>query len=831
MLKETAENATSRLTRRSFLKTTAVVAGTAALAGGFGCSTIGEEPSDSTGAEAEENRVFYNLCRGNCGGSCPLEATVREGKVVRTTPAIASPTARETQQGCVKGHTNPQRLYAAHRVLYPMKQAGERGSEDWERVTWDEAIALIAEKFQAAFDEYGPQSVAFWHSFSNYAYLGGSQSSSGMPNTTRANGGNGIAMERFLQKTGISLFTPSSDMTGLYMQFGALALSPNSQEDVANAKTVLIWGANPTDTMRGAWPFICKAHDGGAKIVTIDPQYTNSAAHSDIWLPIRGGTDSALMLAMCNYIIDNDLIDYDYMKNHSVGPLLVKEDGTYLKLSDLGLEPLAGTDPITGEPTRTDTEVVYDEASGTFGSSFAIKDPALMGSFDANGIRVQTVFNLISEAIRPFTVDFAAEECDLPKEGIEGLAELYATNKPSSICTLWGFEHLTNTYHNYKSLVLLGALTGNIGKKGASVFQLSMSSRFAPPLILNKEDLALPDAKPNRAFTGEYLAMLMDTGKWGDENFPIRCVYVMNADPLSNGIGRKALIDAFTKVDFTVVADSFLTDTARYASLVLPVTMSWECEDHNGSFMNQKAVEPAGECRNDMAIMRALSEKMGFPELYDKTDEEYLRALLDTPENLEAGWGYDDFREKGLIEDYEYAESIGAEYNPTGRSIFYLANPVPRDDYGQSFGDEVRIPWYEHATEAYKGNPLLEKYPLFAMSCHDNYQAHSTHMKLPWLDELREPYVKIHESAASARGIGNGDIVKVFNDRGFVVLKAVLTKGIRPDTVLLPHGYQESDYIEGHHQDLTLLALDPFTSNNNFNDILCQVEKYEGGTR
>jgi molybdopterin-containing oxidoreductase family molybdopterin binding subunit len=798
----------------------------------LGCSAIEPTPSPEpdVAVGAAEEKVYYNLCRGNCGGSCPLEATVREGKVVRTTPHVAAE-IRETQQGCVKGHTNPQRLYATHRVLHPMRQTGERGSDNWEQVSWDEAISLVAEKFQAAFDDYGAQSVAFWHSFSNYAYLCGSQSSSGMPNTTRANGGNGVAMERFLQKTGASLFTPSSDMTGLYMQFGALSLSPNSQEDVANARTVLIWGANPADTMRSAWPFICKARDNGATIVTIDPQYTNSAAHSDIWLPVRGGTDSALMLAMCNHIIDNDLIDHDYLANSSVAPLLIKEDGSYLKLSDLGMDPVEGPEGADGEPTELDSEVVWDVAAGAFGSSRTVRDPAVEGSFDADGTPVRTVYDLVREQIRPFTVEFAAEECDLSAERIVELAELYATNRPSSVCTLWGFEHMTNTYHNYKSLVLLGALTGNIGRKGASVFQLSAASRFAPPLVLNKEDLVLPDAKPTRAFTGEYLETLVNTGKWGDEDFPIRCVYVMNADPLANGIGRKALIEAFKKVDFAVVADSFLTDTARYASLVLPVTMSWECEDHNGTFMNQKAVEPAGECRNDMAIMRALSEQMGFPELYEKSDEEFLRTLLDTSENLEAGWGYDDFKEKGLIEDYAYAESIGAEYNPTGRSIFYMANPVPCDDYGQLFGDEVRIPWYEHSTEAYRDNPLRETYPLFCMSCHDNYQAHSTHMKLAWLDEIRGPAVRIHEATAAERNIANGDIVRVFNDRGFVVLKAVLTQGIRPDTVLIPHGFHESDYVAGHHQDLTLLALDAFTSNNNFNDMLCQVERYEGGAQ
>jgi molybdopterin-containing oxidoreductase family molybdopterin binding subunit len=260
--------------------------------------------------------------------------------------------------------------------------------------------------------------------------------------------------------------------------------------------------------------------------------------------------------------------------------------------------------------------------------------------------------------------------------------------------------------------------------------------------------------------------------------------------------------------------------------------MSWECEDHNGTFMMQKAVEPAGECKNDMSAYRAIAEKMGFPELYDKTDEEYLRSYLDTPENLAAGCGYDDFKKNGFIEAYAYAEPIGVEYNATGRSQFYTEKAVPRDDLiGIALEDKERIPWYEPSIEVFKDNPLKDKFPLVGLSCHDNYQSHSTHSKLPWLDELRGPVVRIHEQAATDRGIKTGDTVKVFNDRGYVVVKALVTKGIRPDTVLIPHGYQEDDYIEGHNQSLTLYALDPTTSNNNFNDILCQVELYKGGAQ
>lgn len=830
----------SPLTRRSFLRTTALTAGVAALAGAAGCTSIEPSGDGDAGTELVAEEKFRNVCRGNCGGTCHLDATVREGKIVKITPKVAPDDLRELQTGCVKGQTTPQRIYATNRVLHPMKQAGEKGSDNWEQITWDEAIALIVEKFQGAMDEYGASSIALWHSFGGSGYLGGS-TYFGLPNATPTSGmtrmvaSYGVAQERFIQKTGITAFLPSSDMGAIYGS-AMLQFPMNSREDLVNAKTILIWGANPADAYKEAWPFICKARENGAKVITIDPYFTASAALSDMWVPVRVGTDSALMLAICNYVIDNDLVDYDYMKNGSVGPLLVKEDGTYLRLSDLGMEPAPGPiDYTTGEPALVNAEVVYDEATQEFGSSWAVKDPALEGSFEVNGIKVRTVFDLVKENIKQFTVEFAAKECDVPAEQIIEIAKTYANNKPASVHTCFGFEHTANCSHNYRSLVLLGSLTGNMNKAGASIAQWSNASKHTNFVLADTSDLIVEDAKPSFSMTGEYLASIMDTGKWGDQDFTIRCLYVMNANPLSSGLGRTAMIEAFKKVDFIVTADSFMTDTARWSDLVLPIAMSWECEDflaigYGNYMMMNKAIEPAGECKTDLDVFRLIAAGMGYDDLYGKTDEEYLKTYLNTPENEAVGCTYDAFKERGQVGEYELISTVGAEYNATGRSMFYLETVVPRDYYGQTFELKDRIPWYEHAAEAYADNPLREKFPLFAMSRHENYRGQSLFNQIPWLDELQgEPKAFIHADTAAERGIADGDTIRVYNDRGYVVLKAALTEGIRPDTVMLPHGPQEEDFIEGHNQALTLLCLDPYCSNNNYNDMLCQVEKYEGG--
>ncbi|MDR1015494.1 MAG: molybdopterin-dependent oxidoreductase [Coriobacteriales bacterium] len=739
------------------------------------------------------------------------------------------------QNGCVKGHSNPLRLYATNRVLYPMRQTGERGSDNWEQVSWDEALSLVAEKFQAAIDEYGPESIGVWIGGGNSGgYITGAGTSAtyganSQPRVLTA----GIAQERFVQTVGCTILTMSFDVAQLFFQFSVLQAPFNSIEDFQNSKTILLWGANPTDAQRAHWPFICKAKENGARLITIDPQYTNAAAHSDTWVPIRVGSDAAMALAMCNYIIDNDLVDYDYMRNKSVGPLLIKEDGRYLRLSDLGMDLEEGSAGSDGEPTHLDSIAVYDEKTQTFGSSRTVADPALTGSFDADGTSVRTVYDLVLENLMPFTVEWAAEECGVPAAQIEEIAQVYATNKPALLSNNWGIEHTWNSWRVYLAFPLLASLTGNFGVPGSgysSGFSSAASKLTKAPITNDWSDRTIADAKTNKVITGEYLYEIMETGTWAGEDFTIRCLYTLASNPLHSSLGATYLREAISKVDFVVVADPFMTDTAKWADLVLPVALSWESEDFIGTYMMQKAVEPAGECQTDFEIFKGIAEHMGYDDLYTKSAEEYLRAILDTPENIEAGVAYDDYKEKGIIfGEFEYAESVLPEFNPTGRTQFYLEEFEPRDDYGQEVRPIDRIPYYEHAYEAYQSNPLRERYPLFGLSYHDNYHAQGMFTHNPLLDEFRgyegKPYMRIHEDAAAERGIRTGDAVRVFNDHGSCTLTAVVTKGIQAETVLMPHGWQEDEFIEGHPQQLTAMCLDPITSNDNFNDWLCQVEK------
>ena len=830
------------LTRRSFLKTTGAVAGAAAIAGVATPSlqALAEGANDDKKAEEQ---VFYSACGGNCGGpSCRLQGIVREGKLVQIKPVSTySAEHPEFKTGCVKGQTNPQRLYSTKRNLYPLKRVDgtEKGAGEWERISWDEAITLLADKMKAAQEQYGDSSIAFWHSYVGSGALNRATSTAPI----KPRGGNGIALERFVQKTGATVMTPAADLCYMWMNtLTGYSTFSSPASEMMNSKTILLWGINPIGASRDMWYFARKAKENGATLITIDPRFQLSAAQSDIYLPVRPATDGFLALAMCNHIIENDWIDWDFLANGSVAPFLRKEDGTLLHLSDLGMEPEAGpVSATTGQPTTVDAEVVYDPVTGEYGSANKIKDPAVHGSFEVNGFKVTTVYDYVVENIKEYTVEKAVDVCGVPADKIKEVARLYATAKPGGIATYQGCGHYHNSRHVYKDFLLLASLTGNLGKKGTYAYleHLQEHTAVGSPSGGTTDTVNLikvPDAKKGTAVTGQYLSEIMENdGKFGGKDLPLRVVYVMQGNPLACDAGRQKLIEAVKKLDFFVVADPYMSDTARYADLVLPIALTWEKEDAGGGYsLFEKGVEPAGECKTDMDVFRMLADKMGFSDLYDKTDEEYLRAALDTPFNRANGFTYDDYKEKHSIAKFpdELASaSTAAAAAAKKRAAFYIEKVYAKDDNGRVLDLDIeRRPYYEELFEASEASPSHGKYPLLGFSAHEIYHAQSVLVDVPWMNELRpEPRIEISETAAQERDIKQGDTVRVFNDRGFFVCKAVVTKGIRPDCILLPHGFQTDDFIAGHSQDVTSVEMDPITGNSCYNGNLCEVELYKGG--
>ena len=823
------------------MATTALAAGALATATAAGCSSVDESGAGATSAEtdtaAPEESYFVGTCHGNCGGRCALKATVRDGKVVSTLPMDYTKENEGLRVGCVKGVSNPLRIYGPSRLLYPMKRAGERGSGEWEQISWDEAIELFANQLKTTMETYGGEANMWQGGAGNMnGVLNGTPT--GIINSALLPTGEikpldgfskGYANSRLIQKTGGTVLSVGHDMAGIVFAFVHLTQPRSAVEDLANAKTIVSWGANPAEASfcRAAWNWVCKGRENGAKLITIDPLFTSTAAHSDEWLPVRTGTDAALMCGMIHYIVDNDLADWDYVKNGSVAPFLIDETGAYLRLSNFG-KAEAGADD--------DVPVVWDEDAGEFVAHTEAVNPAIRGTFDAEGTSVRTVFDAAMENIAPFTVEFAAEECGISVEQIENLARTCATEGPTSFYINYGLEHAYESWRIYFLIGLLASLTHSVGIPGGShVGSIGLGHESATtikqPKTFNADGFVVEDAVPGNHFTGDWIVQIAETGQWAGKDFHMGTLVNMCANPLDNFSGSSALLKAYDKIDYIITIDSIMTTTAHYSDLVLPTCMPWETYEYiDGGIFEQKAIEPVGDAKSDFDIIKSVAVKMGYDDLIEGEGLDFLRSYLDTPENIEAGVGFDALYENGVVVgDYSMPATVVPEYNPYGRTQFYMEYLMPRDAWGQVFGLQDRLPFYKPSIEAYADNPDREKYPLYGFSNHDLYHGQTLWVHNEWLNTFRtiegKPFCRMHPEVAEARGIKTGDKVRVFNDHGSCVLNALVTEGIRNDSLWLPHGFTWDEFEEGYAQSLTRWCPDDVTSNNNFNDWICQVEK------
>lgn len=817
------EKARTGLTRRGFLKATATMAGATALAGGSSLAAL------ATNAPAGEDEIFQGVCRGNCMGGCPLDVHVRDGKVVLVN-ASDCPDQRY-KRVCMKGLTQPQKMYMDTRLLYPLKRAEgtARGEGQWERISWDEAISTVCDTWKRIIAEDGPQAIGWWTQSGQFGFLSGCHYNGAY---TRLQ--NALHVTPISGSIDMNYYTASAAMFG-----SSLVSQTNELTDYVNSKTIIAWGSNLTEAQVQAWHFFAEAIDNGAKLIVIDPAFTTLASKAHLFVPLRPASDAALAMGMCNIMLEKDLVDWDFVINHTVAPFLVKTDGAYLRQSDLGL----------AEPgTENDQIMVFDEAAqGAVPAAEAI-EPSVHGSFEVSGIQVTPAFELLLERLGECPPEKAAELSDVSLETMELIVDLFTQNGPASM--FWGFgqDRYYNGHGSYYAMGTMSMLAGNIGKKGCCTGACSYNSvPVDASLCTGPIGKAAQDTVGggSASYTAGVLALKMadalQRGLYNNQPFSMKSIFIHNANPLNYVADRQSLMhDVFDKMDLIVVSETRPTDTTAYADIVLPAAHWFEQDDftcgtaHLQPFMilQEKAVEPAGESKPDYEIFKLLADGLGMGYVYDGLSaEEAMRHVLTSPMSERFGITYDRLKKEKIIrwlpgDNFIFAEG-GNFTTKTGRAQFYFENPQPSMMYGQTIDTELeRLPFFVEPSEAWPDNPLMEKYPLTCYQEHTRYRVHSNFSHVPWIREFDpEPTVKIHTIDAEARGIKTGDVVRLYNDRGSCKVKAIVTEGIRPGTVNTPHGWQEDQYIEGHYQDLTSRETNPYIANSQFSDLLVQVEK------
>jgi anaerobic dimethyl sulfoxide reductase subunit A len=270
-----------------------------------------------------------------------------------------------------------------------MKRVGDRGEGKWERISWDEAINTIASKFAEIRDKYGSTAVAFLPQSGYYGYLNGCY------------GGILRFANLFGGTFGVGALDSAMPLGMLQVLGGPDHGQGNEAADLTNARLILLWGSNVTESNLQNWHFVADALDNGAKLITVDPRYTIAASKSDLWVPVKPGSDAALALSMMNVIIEESLYDPDFVLNRTVGPFLVRED-TQLFLREKDVKE-NGSDSYMVWDSSANVAVPLNESNST----------TLSGTYTVAGIPCKTAFQLLWDSTKQYAPENAAKITDV----------------------------------------------------------------------------------------------------------------------------------------------------------------------------------------------------------------------------------------------------------------------------------------------------------------------------------------------------------------------------------------------------------------------------------
>lgn len=815
------------LTRRSFVKT----AGAAATGVAMGCALASCQPSGMKNLEvdtsvagdaAAEEQEFTCTCSWSCS-FCQYHIYVRNGNVSHMLPKKDF-----DYRTCLKGRSRIQRTYSEQRIRYPMKrvEGTKRGAGEWERITWDEAVSAIVEQWQKTEKEFGPLANTY------YQGGGGAQGS--------LNGNAGLIM-RLFNALGCTKWDYSFDNatnTGL-TRGGIQWFDQSEPKDFVNSDYILLMGANPVNAQIQMWQHIANAQDAGAQLVVVDPLFSPTVAKADRWIPVKAGCDTALYLGLIRKFMEDETYDADFVLQHTCAPFLIKAaDGMYARGSEFG-EDLHVGPPfwVTGLPTEIDPPMVWDEQAAAPACYDECENPAWSCPDD----QYVTAWDRFKEHVQEWTLEKVMDVTGISEEDFDFLYNVLQPEHKVAHYINFGTGAYENGLHAAYALTALISMTGNFGEPGRSVggFDAMYGNFFGHALCTPS------NGKTVSSVTFLAACDIMTSGKLGGKDYPIKNIWISHGGLIGGSVNsnrvKRELLD---NMELIVVQDPFMTDTARYADILLPVCDMYEFEDvvplsHEKNVrISEKCVEPMYEAKTDSEIARLFGEAFGLADaVCDVTDDDWWKGTFDdVPSAVENGITMDALRENKLmryVKEEPYIGNVGKSnfITETGRLMFYVDAPAPRtpSNFDTSNVERERMPTYFENKVSGENSDMAVDYPLVCMSWRNPSRVHMTMFMKTWAqDVMPEPTLFINPEDAKLYGIEDGMDVKIHNQCGHCVLKAVYHTGMRPGITCYFKGYAENETKSGSLGSITTDYADPFAVNCSFFDNRVAIEPWDG---
>ena len=634
-----------------------------------------------------------------CGVGCQLYLNVQGGQVVNILPAENGPGEGRL---CVKGWSVHEFVHHPDRLQKPLIKEGGAFRE----ASWDEALDLVARKLKETKDQYGPDSIGFLTSAKatnedNYLMQKLARAVIGTNNVDHC-----------------ARLCHASTVSGLVYSFGSGAMT-NSQEDVEESDVIFVIGSNTTEQHPLIARRIIRAVKNGAKLIVADPRRIKLAEYASMYLPLRPGTDVALLNAMMYTILEEGLQDAAFIESKTAG------------------------------------------------------------------------FRDFRDTVSKYSPGDVAEETGVPAERIRDAARIYGEAERGSIFFCMGITQHTTGVNNVVSCANLALLTGNVGREGTGVNPLRGQNNVQGACDVG----ALPDYLPGYG--------LVDNGDvrdrfhehWGVEPPDVRgftvmemlsgcgedvkVLYIMGENPVMSDPDSNHVTKQIGKLDFMVVQELFMSETARMADVVLPAASFAE---KDGTYTAtdrriqrvRKAIEPLGESKPDWVILSEVARRLGYAMNYDSP-----REIMDEIANVSRIYRGVNY---GRLESEDLRWPCTSQDHPGTRILH-------REAFSRGKG---RFHPVEHRPPAETPD---SEYPYILTTGRMLQHWHTGTMtrRSPTLTgQVNEAIAEINPSDAHRLGIEEGTHIRVSSRRGQISLRAGVTDRIKEGVVFIPFHFAEA---------------------------------------